>query len=192
MELLLLVSLICGGLLVALVHRPHRNPHIPPHDAALRDTLSEPVPASAPQDRPRQTVLHGSAYVVDGDTLVIRNTRIRLFGVDAPEMQHPFGQKAKWALVSLCKGKTVRAEVIEEDSHGRIVARCYLEDGRDLSAEMVRLRTCPRLAEILGRHLSRDGSAGHPQEALARRCASGRPDACLGAVRDPARGRIRD
>lgn len=139
MELLLLVSLICGGLLVALVHRPHRNPHIPPHDAALRDTLAEPVPASAPQDRPRQTVLHGSAYVVDGDTLVIRNTRIRLFGVDAPEMQHPFGQKAKWALVSLCKGKTVRAEVIEEDSHGRIVARCFLEDGRDLSAEMVRL-----------------------------------------------------
>ena len=139
MESILLVSLICGAILVTLVHRRNRNPDIPSGDAALRDTLAEPWPVRAPQDRPRQTVLHGSAYVVDGDTLVIRNTRIRLFGVDAPEMQHPFGQKAKWALVSLCRGKTIRAEIIEEDAHGRSVARCYLGDGRDLSAEMVRL-----------------------------------------------------
>ncbi len=33
----------------------------------------------------------------------------------------------------------VRAEVSEQDAHGRTVARCYLPDGRDLSAEMVKL-----------------------------------------------------
>jgi len=59
--------------------------------------------------------------------------------VDAPELDHPFGINAKWALVSLCKGEIVRAEVTEKDAHGRTVARCYLQDGRDLSAEMVKL-----------------------------------------------------
>ncbi|WP_171123516.1 MULTISPECIES: thermonuclease family protein [unclassified Ruegeria] len=89
--------------------------------------------------KPDVTILAGSAYVVDGDTLVIKKTQVRLFGVDAPEMNHPYGKKAKWALVSLCKGQKIRAEVTEQDTHGRTVAKCYLEDGRDLSAEMVKL-----------------------------------------------------
>ncbi len=76
---------------------------------------------------------------MDGDTIVIKNTQIRLFGVDAPELNHPYGKKAKWALVSLCKGKTVKAEITDEDDHGRTVAKCRLEDGTDLSAEMVKL-----------------------------------------------------
>lgn len=71
--------------------------------------------------------------------MVIKKTQIRLFGVDAPEINHPYGKKAKWALVSLCKGQEIRAEIIEKDDHGRTVARCYLQDDRDLSAEMVKL-----------------------------------------------------
>lgn len=88
---------------------------------------------------PRKQIVQGTVYVVDGDTIVIQKTQIRLFGVDAPEMNHPYGKKAKWALVSLCKGQKIRAEVTEQDAHGRTVARCYLPDGRDLSAEMVKL-----------------------------------------------------
>ena len=37
------------------------------------------------------------------------------------------------------QGQTVQAEVLEVDHHGRTVARCMLADGRDLSAEMVKL-----------------------------------------------------
>lgn len=84
-------------------------------------------------------VISGSAYVIDGDSIVVKQTQIRLFGVDAPELNHPFGQKAKWAMVNLCKGQQIRAEVTEQDAHGRTVAKCYLEDGRDLSAELVKL-----------------------------------------------------
>ncbi|MGR3607313.1 MAG: thermonuclease family protein, partial [Sulfitobacter sp.] len=51
----------------------------------------------------------------------------------------PYGQKAKWALHKFCKGQTIRAEVTDIDRHGRTVAKCYLPDGRDLSAEMVKL-----------------------------------------------------
>ena len=88
--------------------------------------------------KPVSEILTGTAYVVDGDTVTIRKTQIRLFGIDAPELNHPYGQKAKWALVALCKGKTIRAEITEQDPHGRTVAKCYLPDGRDLSAEMVK------------------------------------------------------
>lgn len=87
---------------------------------------------------PENTIIEGPAYVVDGDSLVIRKTQVRLFGVDAPEMNHPYGKKAKWALVALCKGQTIRAEVTDTDDHGRTVAKCSLPDGRDLSAEMVK------------------------------------------------------
>lgn len=83
-------------------------------------------------------VLEGSAWITDGDTITIRNTQIRLFGIDAPELNHPHGQNAKWALHRLCKGQIIRAEIVEIDCHGRTVARCFLPDGRDLSAEMVR------------------------------------------------------
>src|SRR6056297_1456628 len=62
-------------------------------------------------------ILTGSAYITDGDTIRIKKTQIRLFGIDAPEMNHPYGKKAKWALHKLCKGQIVRAEIVDEDDH---------------------------------------------------------------------------
>ncbi|MDP3197558.1 thermonuclease family protein [Tabrizicola sp.] len=84
------------------------------------------------------TELRGRAWVIDGDTLDIAGTRVRLAGVDAPEIDHPYGQSAKWTLVNLCKGQEVRAVFDGDLSHDRTVATCYLPDGRDLSAEMVK------------------------------------------------------
>jgi endonuclease YncB( thermonuclease family) len=75
--------------------------------------------------------------VVDGDSIVIRKTQIRLFGIDAPELAHPYGKKAKAALIDLCKGQIVTAKIIDQDDYGRCVAQCHLPDGRDLSAQMV-------------------------------------------------------
>lgn len=83
--------------------------------------------------------LSGRAYVVDGDTIKIKKCQIRLFGIDAPELNHPYGKKAKSALISLCMGQDVKAVVTEMDAYGRTVAKCFLADGRDLSAEMVKL-----------------------------------------------------
>jgi len=82
--------------------------------------------------------VRGRAWVIDGDTLDIRGARIRLAGIDAPEMDHPYGKRAKWALVNLCKGHDIRAVCDGDMSHERTVATCYLPDGRDLSAEMVK------------------------------------------------------
>jgi len=82
--------------------------------------------------------IRGKCFVIDGDTIVIQKTRIRLAGIDAPELDQPWGQKAKWEMVALCKGKTITAKLTGERSHDRLVAVCYLPDGRDIAAELVK------------------------------------------------------
>lgn len=85
------------------------------------------------------SVIMGACYVVDGDTIKIKQQRIRLMGIDAPEMDQPYGEKAKWAMHGLTKGQIVSVHIVGEDIHGRSVGICYLQDGRDLAAELVRM-----------------------------------------------------
>lgn len=85
------------------------------------------------------TVLRGRCYVVDGDTILIGDHSIRLAGIDAPELDHPYGKNARSALIRLCKGQVIEAVFDGSNSYQRDVATCYLPDGRDLSAEMVKL-----------------------------------------------------
>jgi micrococcal nuclease len=84
-------------------------------------------------------MISGCCHVVDGDTIYIGDTSIRLFGIDAPELDHPYGNNAKWALINLCKGQCISAVLEVGATYGRVVATCFLPDGRDLSAEMVKL-----------------------------------------------------
>ena len=116
---------------------------------------SDPAPPSKPQSRPpyrpvtsqgqeaatkrvQPEVIVGKCYVIDGDTIVINKTHIRLFGIDAPELNHPWGKKAKWEMVNICKGHVITATLDGLSSHNRVVATCRLPDGTDLSEEMVR------------------------------------------------------
>jgi micrococcal nuclease len=85
-----------------------------------------------------EVVVRGTCWVIDGDTIVIDTRHIRLAGIDAPELDHPWGQKAKWAMVALCKGQVVTARLKPELSYDRLVAECFLPDGRDLAAELVK------------------------------------------------------
>jgi len=115
-----------------LFSQPQPQPRIAPK-------AQPPSSAFTTPPHPAGTVIRGRALIVDGDSLVIQGNDIRLFGIDAPELAHPYGKTAKYALIKLCKGQTIRAEIVMTDTHGRRVSRCYLEDGRDLSAEMVKL-----------------------------------------------------
>jgi endonuclease YncB( thermonuclease family) len=120
-----LVRLLTGGRSASRRTRPDRNNVVPLHLP----------PAPAPH---AGRVLRGRCWVIDGDTIEIDGTRLRLAGIDAPELDHPWGQKSKWAMVQLCKGQTVTAHILPELSYDRIVAQCFLPDGRDLAAELVR------------------------------------------------------
>lgn len=84
-------------------------------------------------------IISGKCHVIDGDTISIGKQKIRLAGIDAPELNKPYGKKAKWALVELCKGQNITANLTGETSYDRVVAKCFLDDGRDLAAEMVKL-----------------------------------------------------
>ena len=127
--------------LVAWTSRPASNrPNPEPLRAPPRTlAVSRAVVVSLPQPLPKETVLRGRCWVIDGDTIVIDNTRLRLAGIDAPELDHPWGKQSKWALVQLCKGQTVTARIKPEVSYDRMVAECFLPDGRDLGAELVRI-----------------------------------------------------
>ena len=113
----------------------------------------------------------GKCYVIDGDTIAIGKTRLRLAGIDAPELDHPWGKKAKWELVRLCKGQVIRAEVQPDISYDRAVATCCLPDGRDLSAEMVKLGLAldwPKFSGGKYTHLEPDGARKKHWKAAAR------------------------
>lgn len=90
-------------------------------------------------------VISGPATVVDGDTLDVTGTRVRLFGMDAPEDQQTCnrdgtawacGKDASAFLRSLVDGRTVTCERQDTDRYGRMVAVCAA-DGVDLGGAMV-------------------------------------------------------
>lgn len=88
-------------------------------------------------------VLH-SAYptsiiVIDGDTIRMGETRIRLHAVDAPEMRQAGGRDARNRLKYLvATGQIITCTFINQDRYNRLVAKCFDVHGLDLGGEMVR------------------------------------------------------
>jgi endonuclease YncB( thermonuclease family) len=90
--------------------------------------------------------ISGRAEVVDGDTLRIGGTRIRLTGLDAPEIDQTCsdGQGVSWAcgreargfVVALVAHRAVDCQGSGVDRYGRTLARCSA-DGADLGAQIV-------------------------------------------------------
>ena len=90
--------------------------------------------------------LNGVASVIDGDTVEIRGTRIRLHGIDAPESRQlctrppgqswRCGQQAALALSDRIGRRSVICVARDTDRYGRTIAVCS-QDGIDLNAWMV-------------------------------------------------------
>lgn len=75
------------------------------------------------------TVMTGRVdRVVDGDTVMIGTNRVRLAGIDAPELSQPYGRESKAALTALVTGKTVTLHITGRDRYRRIIANIYLDD----------------------------------------------------------------
>ncbi|WP_299412888.1 thermonuclease family protein [uncultured Sulfitobacter sp.] len=91
-----------------------------------------------PPPIPSSRELRGRAYVIDGDTIIVSKTKVRLAGIDAPELDRPWGQKSKWELIRICKGHSVRVELTGETSYDRLIGTCYLPDGTDIGAEIIK------------------------------------------------------
>jgi endonuclease YncB( thermonuclease family) len=77
------------------------------------------------------------AYVIDGDTLAFGDTRVRIFGIDAPEIAQSQGHVAKSQLLDMVRGQTLTVKPRTRDHYGRVVAKVALPDGTDIGAAMV-------------------------------------------------------
>jgi endonuclease YncB( thermonuclease family) len=103
------------------------------------DTRSGP-PASA------HGALAGSAHIGDGDSVTIAGVRLRLVGIDAPELAQTCrrdgratacGEEAKAHLETLIGGRPLDCAWDRLDRYGRGLARCRA-GSTDLGAAMVR------------------------------------------------------
>ena len=91
--------------------------------------------------------LTGQASVIDGDTLEIHRTRVRLWGVDAPEssqlcrggdsLQYQCGAKAANDLNAFIARRSVNCVPASLDQYGRTVVTCSV-GGTDLGDWLVR------------------------------------------------------
>ena len=88
-------------------------------------------------------VLRGKVVrVADGDTVTIlvdeTQHRIRLDGIDCPELKQAFGRKAKDFVSDLVFGETVKVVYEDTDFYGRILGVVYAPGGVNVNEELLK------------------------------------------------------
>ncbi|MDB5369003.1 MAG: nuclease [Roseomonas sp.] len=148
-------------------------------------SLNEPERPAARRASPRAahsdgTPLAGHARIIDGDTLDIGETRIRMRGIDALEhdqrcsrpgdSDYECGKLARDALVVLIRGAAVTCVPDGSETYGRVVATCSVPKAGggvvDLNAAMVRSGLAFDCARFSGRLYA-------DEESAAKRAKSG-------------------
>ena len=133
--------------------------------SALRPALLLAAPGAAPSGAAEMSAL--VVRVIDGDTLDVsldgKTERVRLLGIDTPEMRHdeqpeePYAREAKTYARRLANGQRVQLlserGIHDRDKYGRLLRYVVLPDGRCLNVLLV----CEGYARLFSRrqHLSR-------------------------------------
>jgi endonuclease YncB( thermonuclease family) len=88
---------------------------------------------------------NGVVRIVDADTIDVGGVRVRLFGIDAPEMGQPCSADGRewdcgaWtrdAVSNRFEGAYARCKTVDTDRYGRVVAQCAV-DGQDMGRMIV-------------------------------------------------------
>jgi len=84
----------------------------------------------------QRQVIEGTGEASDGDTIIVGNKKIRLVGIDAPELaqvcknksgnEYPCGQKAKAALQNLLSKGSLYCQTRGTDEFKRALAECWI------------------------------------------------------------------
>jgi endonuclease YncB( thermonuclease family) len=80
--------------------------------------------------------IEGKPVLIDGDSIVVAGRPIRLWGIDAPEMETREGYLAKRYLRMLVEDRPVRCEDMGIRTVGEMMAKCFL-GGVDIGEVMV-------------------------------------------------------
>lgn len=99
-------------------------------NAFAREPQAEPIP-----------LLGMISGVTDGDTVTLLDAqnmryKLRLVGIDAPEVRMPFGVQAKQFLEKRLLGKKVVALIAKQDRYGRHIATLLFE-GEDVNLQLI-------------------------------------------------------
>ena len=115
-------------------------------------SLAQPLEArsrkkkvAGPEPKAVQVVERFSGRVVrvsDGDTCDVevepgKTIRVRIYGIDAPELSQDFGKESRKYLDRRIFRETVTVEKFYDDQYGRCVGRILL-NGQDLALELLR------------------------------------------------------
>ena len=94
------------------------------------------------------SIAFGQIKVVDADTIIVNNEKIRLYGIDAPETKQycyiekeawPCGKQATEYLKNLLKDispPSLYCEISSKDRYGRSIGVCYIED-KNINSNLV-------------------------------------------------------
>lgn len=78
--------------------------------------------------------------VSDGDTILIQSgsqkIRVRMYGIDAPELKQKYGEESKKYLKKRIMDKNVDIKVINQDQYGRKVGKVFYKN-KDINLEML-------------------------------------------------------
>ena len=107
------------------------------------ETLGASSPETSAAAQAAPAALAGKARAVDGDTLEIGGTRVRLWGIDAPESRQTCRAEGReWNCGGLAaaalrsRSTDVRCEPRGTDRYGRVLAVCF-EGAEDINAWLV-------------------------------------------------------
>lgn len=82
-------------------------------------------------------------HIADGDTITVlnhsnRQIKIRLNGIDCPENEQAYGNKAKEFTKDLVALQVVTIKAFDQDRYGRTIGDVILDDGRILNQELIK------------------------------------------------------
>ncbi|MDH6358948.1 thermonuclease family protein [Parabacteroides sp. PF5-9] len=93
---------------------------------------------------PAETIVSGKVVrVSDGDTFTIlteekKQVRIRIYGIDAPEIKQPFSEKSREFLADMIAGKEVAVIYQGTDNYERVIGKVKVGNIPDVGLEMLK------------------------------------------------------
>ena len=102
----------------------------------------QPVAQTATLAKPASQWVGWVTKVVDGDTLHVQpaqggvSQKLRIKGIDAPEVCQAWGLQSREALARLVWGQRVTVQLNDVDDHGRWLANVFV-NGEDVGARLV-------------------------------------------------------
>lgn len=116
------------------------------------------------------------AHLSDGDSFELkdengRKIKIRLYGIDAPELAQDFGNDSKEHLFSLMRGRDLCVKPVYQDDYGRTVALVYLIENKKADELSINQRQVQAGMAWVYDHFCRNDICGtwKIEEAMARK-----------------------